>query len=60
MKRLLEIKDRYVKLSKGFIDYEKLNNYLITHHSTAIASLCLMNAVNTLKKKSNEWNNNRN
>lgn len=36
MKRLLEIKDQYVELSKGFIDYEKLNNYLITHHSTAI------------------------
>lgn len=36
MKRLLEIKDKYVELSKDYIDYEKLNNYLITHHSTAI------------------------
>lgn len=36
MKSLLEIKDRYVELSKGYIDYERLNNYLITHHSTAI------------------------
>nr|MBD3623610.1 Fic family protein [Sunxiuqinia sp.] len=36
MKRLQEIKDKYVELSKGYIDYEKLNNYLITHHSTAI------------------------
>ncbi|MFV0591788.1 MAG: hypothetical protein ACK5M7_10430, partial [Draconibacterium sp.] len=36
MKRLLEIKDKYVGLSKGYIDYGRLNNYLITHHSTAI------------------------
>ena len=36
MKWLQEIKDQYVELSKGYIDYEKLNNYLITHHSTAI------------------------
>jgi Fic family protein len=36
MKELLKIKDRYVKLSKGYIDYEKFNNYHITHHSTAI------------------------
>lgn len=36
MKRLLEIKDKYVELSKDFIDYKRLNNYLITHHSTAI------------------------
>lgn len=36
MKRLLEIKDKYVELSKDFIDYERLNNYFITHHSTAI------------------------
>jgi Fic family protein len=36
MKRLLEIKDKYVELSKGYIDYEKLANYFITHHSTAI------------------------
>jgi hypothetical protein len=33
MKRLLEIKDKYVELSKGYIDYEKLNNYLITYRS---------------------------
>ncbi len=36
MKKLLEIKDKYVEISKGYIDYGKLNNYLITHHSTAI------------------------
>lgn len=36
MKRLLEIKDKYVELTKGYINYEKRNNYLITHHSTAI------------------------
>lgn len=36
MKRLLEVKDKYVELSKGFIDYDRLNKYLITHHSTAI------------------------
>ena len=33
---MLEIKDKYVALSKDFIDYGKLNTYLITHHSTAI------------------------
>ena len=36
MKQLLKIKDKYVELSKGYIDYEKFNNYHITHHSTAI------------------------
>ncbi len=36
MQGLLKIKDRYVGLTKGIIDYEKFNNYHITHHSTAI------------------------
>lgn len=36
MKDLIKIKDKYVELSKGYIDYEKFNNYHITHHSTAI------------------------
>lgn len=36
MDDLIKIKDQYVELSKGYIDYEKFNNYHITHHSTAI------------------------
>jgi Fic family protein len=36
MKDLIKIKDQYVELSKDYIDYEKFNNYHITHHSTAI------------------------
>lgn len=36
MEELLKIKDKYVELSKGYIDYEKFNHYHITHHSTAI------------------------
>ncbi len=36
MEELLKIKNQYVELSKGYIDYEKFNHYHITHHSTAI------------------------
>lgn len=32
----MEVKDKYIELSKGYLDYERLNKYLITHHSTAI------------------------
>lgn len=31
-----KIKDEYIHLTMGVIDYDKFNNYLITHHSTAI------------------------
>lgn len=31
-----KIKDEYVHLTMGVIDYDKFNNFLITHHSTAI------------------------
>ncbi len=31
-----KIKDEYIHLTRGNIDYDKFNNYLITHHSTAI------------------------
>lgn len=34
--QLLKIKDEYIRLSTGAIDYDRYNNYLITHHSTAI------------------------
>lgn len=36
MDDLIKIKDQYIELTKGLIDYNKFNNYHITHHSTAI------------------------
>lgn len=36
METLIKLKDKYLQLSKGILDYEKFNQYAITHHSTAI------------------------
>ncbi|MBW8200188.1 Fic family protein [Flagellimonas abyssi] len=36
LKELIDIKERYLELSKGVLDYDKFNQYAITHHSTVI------------------------
>ncbi|GET25835.1 Fic family protein [Prolixibacter sp. NT017] len=41
MDKLLQLKNKYVELSRGFIDYDKFNNYLLTYHSTCIEGATL-------------------
>ena len=36
LKELIDIKERYLELSKGVLNYDKFNQYAITHHSTVI------------------------
>ena len=41
---LLKLKDEYVELTKGIIDYEKFNNFSIVHHGCVIEGSSLTEA----------------